>query len=207
MNKALEERIKELYPNPKCELNFGSSFQLLVAVILSAQCTDKRVNEVTKTLFRMAKTPNDFVKMPQEELEKLIFSCGFYKNKAKAIKEMSKDVVDKFGGEVPGTMEELVSLRGVGTKTASVVLAEAFKVPALAVDTHVFRVSNRLGVAHESTPEKMHKALLRVVPKDFWANYHYSIVLHGRYVCKSQKPKCEECGFSDLCEYYNGRKK
>ena len=202
MNKLLQQKIKEIYDNPQCELVFGSAFELLVAVVLSAQCTDKRVNEVTKKLFAIANTPDDFVKMPIEELENHIKSCGFFKNKALAIKQMSKDILEKHGGEVPSDMDQLVALRGVGTKTASVVQSVAFGIPALAVDTHVFRVSNRLGVASAKTPEQMHKKLLKAVPKDFWIDYHYSIVLHGRYVCKAQKPRCDECGLSQFCKYF-----
>ena len=206
MKKELIDAIKKAYPNPKCELIFNSPFELLVAVILSAQCTDRRVNIVTNKLFKIASLPEDFVKMPIEELEKYIFSCGFYHSKAKAIKEAACDIVQKYEGEVPSTMKELVSLRGVGTKTASVVQSMAFNIPALAVDTHVFRVSNRLGVASAKTVDEMHKKLLKIVPKDFWIDYHYSIVLHGRYVCKSQKPACDKCAFSDFCKYYKKEK-
>lgn len=207
MDEKLQNAIKQQYNNPKCELQFGSPFQLLVAVVLSAQCTDKRVNEVTKKLFQVAPNPIDFVNMPIDKLEQYIFSCGFYKNKAKALKELSQDIVQKFGGVVPSGEDELTSLRGVGIKTASVVRSLAFNIPALAVDTHVFRVSNRLGVASAKTPEEMHKKLLQTVPKDFWIDYHYSLVLHGRYVCKSQNPKCNECAFKTLCQYYNKEKK
>ena len=206
MKEQLIEKIKKEYPNPGCELKFGSPFQLLVAVILSAQCTDARVNKVTQELFKIAPNPKDYVKMPIEELEKHIFSCGFYHNKAKAIKDAATDIVERFGGNVPCAMEELKSLAGVGTKTASVVQAVAFKIPALAVDTHVFRVSNRLGVAKAKTPEEMHKKLLLAVPKNFWIDYHYSMVLHGRYICKSQKPACEKCGLSSFCAYYKQEK-
>ena len=155
----------------------------------------------------MAKTPQEFNQMPIEKLEKLIFSCGFYHNKAKAIKAAAKDIIDKHNGVVPQTMEELTALSGVGTKTASVVQSMAFKIPALAVDTHVFRVSNRLGVATAKTPDEMHKKLLKVVPKNFWIKYHQAIVLHGRYVCKSQKPQCEKCVLSLYCAYYKKEKK
>jgi len=206
MKIELINAIKSEYQNPTCELKFGSPFQLLVAVILSAQCTDKRVNEVTKELFKIAPIPIDYVKMPIQELEKRIFSCGFYHNKAKAIKEAAADIVERFGGNVPCTMEELKSLKGVGTKTASVVLAVAFHQPALAVDTHVFRVSNRLGVASAKTADEMHKKLLATVPKNFWIDYHFSIVLHGRYVCKSQKPACDKCAFTSYCQYYKKEK-
>ena len=206
MKKELIEAIKKEYQEPKCELNFGTPFQLLVAVVLSAQCTDKRVNSVTEKLFKIAPTPKDFVLMPLKELEQHIFSCGFYHNKAVAIKALSKHLIEKFGGEVPQEMEELTSLAGVGTKTASVVQAVAFHIPALAVDTHVLRVSNRLGVASAKTADEMHKKLLKEVPKDFWIDYHYSIVLHGRYVCKAQKPACDKCALAKYCQYYKEEK-
>ncbi len=207
MNEKIFERIKLIYKDPKCELEFKTPFELLIAVVLSAQCTDKRVNETTKVLFNVANTPKQFVDMPQDILEKYIFSCGFYKNKALAIKNLSKDIVDKFAGNVPNNLDDLTKLSGVGIKTASVVLSLAYKIPALAVDTHVFRVSNRLGVATAKTPEEMYKILLKVVPKDFWIDYHYSLVLHGRYICKARNPKCGECGFKDLCQYYNNEVK
>lgn len=207
MNEKIFERIKLIYKDPKCELEFKTPFELLIAVVLSAQCTDKRVNETTKVLFNVANTPKQFVDMPQDILEKYIFSCGFYKNKALAIKNLSKDIVDKFAGNVPNNLDDLTKLSGVGIKTASVVLSLAYKIPALAVDTHVFRVSNRLGVAMAKTPEEMYKILLKVVPKDFWIDYHYSLVLHGRYICKARNPKCGECGFKDLCQYYNNEVK
>lgn len=207
MKQELIEKIKELYPNPTCELKFGSPFQLLVAVVLSAQCTDKRVNMVTEQLFKVASTPQHFVDMPLLELEQRIHSCGFFHNKALAIKGASQVIIERFGGNVPSSMKDLTSLPGVGVKTASVVQSIAFRIPALAVDTHVFRVSNRLGVAQAKNVDQMHKKLLKAVPKDFWIDYHYSIVLHGRYVCKAQKPACGECGLKDFCKYYKEKVK
>ena len=198
----LIDKIKEEYPDPKCELNFETPFQLLVAVVLSAQCTDKRVNQVTEQLFKKYKTPSDFARLDIETIEQAIKSCGFYHNKAKAIKSLSEDIVNKHFGIVPENKEELKALSGVGEKTANVVISMAFGQPAIAVDTHVFRVSNRLGLANASTPEKTQKQLEEVLPKEFWTRAHYSLVLHGRYVCKAIKPRCEECKFQKFCDFY-----
>ena len=193
--------VNALYENPKCELMFSSNYELLVAVILSAQCTDKRVNQVTSELFKEYNTPEKMITLSQDELEKKIRSCGFFHNKAKHILDASKDLIEKFGGEIPNNKQELKALAGVGEKTANVVLATAFGVPAIAVDTHVFRVSNRLGLANATTVEKTQKQLEKKIPKDMWASLHYALVLHGRYVCKSQKPNCSECELRQYCKY------
>lgn len=193
--------VDELYENPKCELVFSSNYELLVAVILSAQCTDKRVNQVTSELFKEYNTPEKMIKLSQEELEKKIHSCGFFHNKAKHILECSRDLIDKFDGKIPSDKKTLLSLSGVGEKTANVVLATAFSVPAIAVDTHVFRVANRLGLAKSNDVLKTQKQLEKVLPKDKWIKFHYALVLHGRYVCKSQRPNCSDCALNGLCQY------
>ncbi len=202
-NGVLEliNKVDMLYENPKCELNFNSPYELLIAVILSAQCTDKRVNVVTSELFKEYNTPYKMITLSQVELEDKIHSCGFFHNKAKSILECSNDLVNKYGGEVPSDKEQLKALAGVGEKTANVVLSMAFNIPAIAVDTHVFRVSNRLGLANHGTVEKTQEDLERVLPKDKWIKFHYALVLHGRYVCKSQRPNCNECGLSEYCKY------
>lgn len=205
--RKVYEKLKELYPKPITELKFSSNFELLVAVILSAQCTDKRVNMITDKLFRECNTPQCFAKMNQTILEEKIHSCGFFRNKAKNIILASSDIVERFGGKVPYTFDELISLAGVGKKTASVILSVAFGIPAIAVDTHVFRLSKRLGLCDEKTPEKTQDALEKIVPRDYWIDFHYAIVLHGRYVCKSQKPICNECGLADFCAYLKKGKK
>lgn len=208
MNKNVLDiinRVDELYVNPKCELEFNSNYELLVAVILSAQCTDKRVNLVTKELFKEYNTPFKMITLSQEELEHKIRSCGFFHNKAKHILEASHDIVDRFGGEVPKEKSDLLSLAGVGEKTANVVVSMAFNTPAIAVDTHVFRVSNRLGLANSKDVFKTQKQLEKTIPKDKWIKFHYALVLHGRYVCKSQRPNCNECGLKDLCKYYKNK--
>lgn len=191
----------EEFKDAKCELNYDTPYQLLVAVILSAQCTDKRVNEVCKTLFKHAPTPQDMLKLGENNLKKIIYSCGFYNNKAKSILSATNCIVNNFNGEVPSTMEELISLDGVGRKTANVVLGEAFNQPSIAVDTHVLRVSKRLGLTNlNSTPEKCEQDLIKVVPKPNQAKFHIQMVWFGRYVCKSQNPKCEICKLKDICK-------
>lgn len=195
--------LKELYPNPKCELNFGSAFELLVAVILSAQCTDSRVNKVTEVLFKKYNTPQDFVKVDAKELESIIFPCGFYHNKAKNIINCSKSIIDNFGGEVPSSLTDLQTLAGVGRKTANVVYSLWFNGDAIAVDTHVFRVSNRIGIAEGSTPEKVEQNLMKNFDKSEWSKLHYRLVLFGRYKCKAKKPECESCKLKDICKFYS----
>lgn len=192
----------ETYPNAKCELNFKSPYELLVATILSAQCTDKRVNVVTEELFKEYNTPEKMVSLTEEELGEKIRSCGFYKNKSKNILETSKSIIMKYGREVPKTMEELTGLPGVGRKTANVVLSNAFGVPAIAVDTHVFRVSNRIGIAHGNTPEQVENKLMENIPRDMWSITHHYLIWHGRNICKARKPDCDICPVAPYCEYY-----
>lgn len=203
---ALTKKFDELYLDPKCELVFHSDYELLVAVILSAQCTDKRVNLVTAELFRDYNTAEKMITLSQEELEQKIRTCGFFHNKAKHILEMSNDLIQKHNGKVPSNKEELKALAGVGEKTANVVLAVAFNVPAIAVDTHVFRVSNRIGLANGKTVSKVQKDLEKNLPKDKWIKMHYVLVLHGRYVCKAQRPLCEICELKDVCKSYKKKK-
>ena len=198
-SKSVMEGLDKMYPNPKCELEYETPFQLLVAVILSAQCTDKRVNMVTDELFKICKTPEDFVKISQEELENKIHSCGFYHNKAKSIKSASADIIERFGGKVPENFDDLLTLAGVGRKTANVMLSEAFSGDAIAVDTHVLKVSNRLGIVKTESPYECEMKLQKFFPKDKWSKLHYQMVLFGRYTCKAQKPECENCIFSAQC--------
>lgn len=204
-NERIYRLLGEMHKDADCELDFGSPFQLLVAVILSAQCTDKRVNMITEELFKHASTPEDFVAMPVEELEKLIFSCGFYHNKARAIKEASASIVEE--GGMPTDREGLMKLRGVGRKTANVVYAVAYGGNAIAVDTHVFRVSNRLGIASAKTPEETERQLMAAFDEDKWGHLHHLLIFHGRYTCHSQKPDCAACLLKEECNYYkNGQK-
>ena len=204
-NREIYERLASLHEDAQCELNFSTPFELLVAVILSAQCTDKRVNLVTEKLFKIASTPQEFVDMPIEELEGHISSCGFYHNKAKALKEMSASLL-VMGGVVPDTREELMKLSGVGRKTANVVSAVAFGKNAIAVDTHVFRVSNRIGIADANTPEKVEEQLMAGFDEEIWSKLHHYLIFHGRYVCKAQKPNCGECTLKNSCKYYKNNK-
>ncbi len=195
--------LAELYPTASPALHFKSQYELLVAVILSAQCTDERVNKVTAVLFKKYNTPEKMLTLTQEELEKYIFSCGFYHNKAAHILSASRDIVEKFGGEVPPTLEELRTLAGVGQKTANVVYAVGFGGDAIAVDTHVFRVSNRLGIAEGKTPAKVEEGLCAAIPKELWSKAHHYIIYHGRQVCHSQKPDCINCTLKEMCKFYN----
>ncbi len=188
-----------MYQDAECELKSNTPFETLVAVILSAQCTDKRVNMVTQELFKTHNKPEDFASMPIEELEQRIHSCGFYHNKAKSIKSASRDIIDRFGGEVPSNFDDLTSLAGVGRKTANVVLAVAFHGDALAVDTHVLRVSNRLGLVKTENPNVCEDNLKLLFPKEKWSKLHYQMVLFGRYTCKAIKPECENCVFNREC--------
>ena len=194
------KNLDTMYPNAECELVFHSNFELLVAVILSAQCTDKRVNMVCSELFKDYNEPEDFVNIPLEELEKRIKPCGFYHNKALSLKSASYDIIEKFGGEVPSNFEDLTSLRGVGRKTANVIISMAFKGDAFAVDTHVLRVSNRLGLVKTSNPDKCEEDLKKIFPKNKWSRMHYQMVLFGRYTCKAIKPNCQECMFKEKCK-------
>lgn len=199
--KILDE-LKKMHPDAGCELNYGTPFELLVAVILSAQCTDKRVNEVTKDLFKKYNTPEQYATMTPAELEPLIHSCGFFHNKAVNIIGAAKGIVDRFGGEVPKTMAELTSLPGVGRKTASVVMTVAFDEPAMPVDTHVFRVSGRLGLSHGKNPEHVEKDLKDLYPPSDWNIVHHTLIFHGRYICKALRPNCSECTLTEYCPYF-----
>ncbi len=192
-----------LYPDARPALKYSTPYELLVAVILSAQCTDERVNKVTDVLFAEHNTPAAMLTLTQDELEKYIFSCGFYRNKAAHILSASRDIVEKFGGEVPSGYDELRTLAGVGQKTANVVWSVAFGGDAIAVDTHVFRVSNRLGLAHANTPEKTEEQLKKAIPKSDWSKAHHWLIYHGRRVCHSRKPDCAGCTLKNMCEYYN----
>lgn len=205
-NEILSE-LSKLYPDAQPALKFKSPYELLVAVILSAQCTDERVNKVTDVLFEKYNTPRTMLELTQPELEKYIFSCGFYHNKAAHILSASRDILDKFAGEVPSTLEELQTLAGVGRKTANVVYSVAFGGDAIAVDTHVFRVSNRLGLAVGNTPEKVEKGLCETLPKEVWSKAHHYLIYHGRQVCHSQKPACSSCTLTPWCEYHKNNDK
>ncbi len=205
MVKKILDELSSLYPDAQPALHFESPYELLVAVILSAQCTDERVNKVTAVLFKNYDTPEKMLTLSQSELEKYIFSCGFYHNKSAHILSASRDIIEKFGGEVPDSLEKLRTLAGVGRKTANVVYAVAFGGNAIAVDTHVFRVSNRLGIAEGKTPEKVEDGLREAIPEELWSKAHHYLIYHGRRVCHSQKPDCINCTLKDYCKYFNNK--
>lgn len=197
--KEIFERLRDGNPNPLPELDFTSAYTLLVAVVLSAQATDRSVNLATKDLFKVADTPEKMVALGQERLIPYIKPIGLYQNKSKHVIELSKTLVGKFNSVVPDNLEELVTLPGVGRKTANVVLNVWFKKPTMPVDTHVFRVANRLGLSGGKTPLEVEKDLLKIVPEEFGLHAHHWLLLHGRYVCLSRNPRCNECVLSDLC--------
>jgi endonuclease-3 len=194
------ERLKAEYPDANIVLNFSNPVELLVAVMLSAQCTDKKVNEVTATLFKKYGTVDDFANVPLEELEQDIKPTGFFRNKAKNIKGAATMLIDRFNGEVPSTMEEILKLPGVARKTANVVLGNAYGVvDGIAVDTHVKRLSNRLGLSKNDNPEKIEKDLMGIIPQSDWFKLTYLLIEHGRAVCDAKRPKCDVCVLNDIC--------
>lgn len=200
--------LKETYPDATCSLDFKTPFQMVVAVSLSAQCTDERVNKVTPTLFARCKTIQDFADIDINELESIIHSCGFYKNKAKNIKLCAKQVLEKFNGIVPDNIEDLQTLAGVGRKSANVVMLEAFNNPqGIAVDTHVKRISNLIGLSNKSDPLKIEQDLLKIFPKKYWGDMNHLLVWHGRNTCIARHPKCDKCTVKKFCEYYKNCKK
>lgn len=204
------KRLKKEYPDAYCELEHSNPFELLVATILSAQCTDKRVNIVTATLFRKYRTPQDFIDVPQSELEKDIHSTGFFRNKAKNIKAASQRLIEVYGGEIPRTMDEIMTLGGVARKTANVVLGNAFGIASgVVVDTHVSRLSQRLGLTENKTPEKIERDLEQLIPKKHWIMFPHWMIFHGRRVCDARKPKCDRCTLANICPsrdiFLNGR--
>ena len=197
------ELLKETYPDATCSLDFTTPFQLVVAVMLSAQCTDERVNKTTPALFERCKTINDFANIDISELEKIIHPCGFYKNKAKNIKLCAKQVLENFNGVVPQTMNELLSLAGVGRKSANVILLEVFGIAeGVAVDTHAKRISNLVGLSKESEPEKIEKDLVKLFPKKYLKDLNHLLMWHGRNTCIARKPKCDICTVKSFCNYY-----
>lgn len=202
----VQARLAAEYPGASCALRHENALQLLVATILSAQCTDKRVNEVTKPLFEKYPTVHDFADANLAELEEDVRPTGFFRNKAKAIKSMAEALVEKHGGEVPHTMEELLELRGVARKTANVVLGNVYGInDGIVVDTHVNRLANRLGLTTETTPEKVERDLMELVPRDDWTTISHRLIDHGRAVCSARKPKCVECVLNDICPSANER--
>ena len=198
--------LKQTYPDATCSLDFKTPFQLVVAVMLSAQCTDERVNKTTPILFERCKTIEDFANIDITELEKIIHPCGFYKNKAKNITLCAKQVIEDFNGIVPHTMNELLTLAGVGRKSANVILLEVFGIAnGIAVDTHAKRISNRIGLSFETDPAKIEQDLLKIFPKEYLKDINHLFVWHGRKTCDSRKPKCELCTVKQYCKFYQSK--
>lgn len=204
--KFVLEKLEEKFGKPKCALNYDTPFELLVAVILSAQCTDKRVNIVTEAMFKKYNTPEQFANMDIEKIEELIKSTGFYRNKAKNIQKASKQLVEKYNGELPQEMDELLELGGVGRKTANVVRGEIWGLAdGITVDTHVKRITNLLGLTVEQDPVKIERDLMKIVPKKSWIDFSHYIILQGRDKCIARRPKCDECEIKIACKYYEKR--
>lgn len=201
LTSEVYRKLKKLYPDVKCALDFHNPLELLFATILSAQCTDARVNIVTKDLFSQCKTLDDYLSLKQGELEKIIRSTGFFKNKARNILSAAKEIKKRYGGNVPTTMEELVTLPGVGRKTANVVLGNGFNLPGLPVDTHVIRVSNRIGLTKQEDPVKIEAELCKLLPPKEWARFSLTLIYHGRQICKARKPGCDRCPIASICAY------
>lgn len=194
-------RFQRLNPNPETELNYTNNYTLLVAVVMSAQATDISVNKATEALFKQADTPQKMLKLGEDKVRDMIKTIGLFNAKAKNVIALSQKLVDEFNGDVPRTMEALISLPGVGRKTANVVLNEAFGVPTIAVDTHIFRLSHRLQLAYGKTPDEVEKVLLKTIPEQFKAKAHHWLILHGRYICKARQPDCPHCFLADICPY------
>ncbi|WP_067850795.1 endonuclease III [Alicyclobacillus mali (ex Roth et al. 2021)] len=195
------ERLLEAYPDARCQLHFTTPFELLVATMLSAQCTDERVNMVTPRLFAKYRGPEAFAKATPDEVAEDIREVGLFRSKSKHIVETARILVEAYGGEVPNSRDRLMELPGVGRKTANVVVSNAYGVPAFAVDTHVQRVTNRIGLAHSSDPLKTEQQVCAKLPPELWTKAHHALILHGRRVCTARKPKCHNCPVADLCQY------
>ena len=201
--KELVNILRKRYPDAKCSLDFDTPFEMLVAVMLSAQCTDERVNKTTPSIFAKYSTPKDFADIDINELEELIHPCGFYKNKAKNIKKCAQMIMEKYNGEVPKNMEDLISLPGVGRKSANVVMLEAFgDAQGIAVDTHCRRIANKIGLSDEKEPEKIEQDLLKIFDKEDYKDINHLLIWHGRNTCIARNPKCEECVLKEICREY-----
>ena len=206
--KFVLEKLEEKFGKPKCALNYDTPFELLVAVILSAQCTDKRVNIVTEAMFKEYNTPEQFATMDIEKIEELIKSTGFYRNKAKNIQKASQQLLEKYNGELPQEMDKLLELGGVGRKTANVVRGEVWGLAdGITVDTHVKRITNLLGLTEEQDPIKIERDLMKIVPKKSWIDFSHYIILQGRDKCIARCPKCDECEIKEACKYYEKKLK
>lgn len=201
------EILKQYYPDTKCSLDFKTPFELGIAVMLSAQCTDDRVNKITPLLFEKYKKPEDYINLSLEQIEEIIKPCGFYKNKAKSVLGYAKMIVEEYNAKMPETMEELVKLPGIGRKSANVIMLEAFNNPqGIAVDTHAKRIANRIGFSKEKEPLKIEKDLLKIIPKKYFKDVNHLLVWHGRNICNARKPECEKCPIKESCKYNLNKK-
>lgn len=201
------EILKKEHPDATCSLMFTTPFEMAIAVMLSAQCTDERVNKITIELFKKYSTPKDFNEIPIEELEELIYSCGFYKNKAKNIKLLADKIIAEYNGILPDEMDKLIKLPGIGRKSANVIMLEAFNKPVgIAVDTHAKRISNRIGLSKQNDPKKIEQDLLKIIPKEYLKDVNHLFVFHGRRICKSQNPQCIDCPICKYCKFFKSLK-
>jgi len=206
LEKVITE-LKKIFPEAKIQLRFDTPYQLLIATMLSAQCTDERVNKVTAEMFKKYKEPEDYAEMPLEELERLVYSTGYYKAKSKHIRDMSRMLLDKYEGEVPGTMRELLQLPGVGRKTANVILGHVFDTPAIVVDTHVIKIMNRLGICSTKNADKIERELMDLIDKKDWVVFTHLMINFGRAICTARSPKCIECPIKEYCSYFKKNQK
>jgi endonuclease III len=199
---SILDRLKTMHGKPHVELNFTNPLELVVATVLSAQCTDERVNRVTKDLFPKYKTLDDYTRVPLEELEEDIRPTGFYRNKAKSLKNIAREIEERFGGRVPDDVDTFATVKGIGRKSANMIVGLAYGKPAVIVDTHVMRVSNRVGLTSHQDPEKIEEDLKHLISQGSWTDFSLLCVLHGRYICKAKKPECPRCLLREDCDYY-----
>jgi endonuclease-3 len=199
--------LKKMHGKPRCELVFSSPVELVVATVLSAQATDQKVNEVTRSLFKKYLVWKDYINVPVEELEEDIRPTGFYRNKAKAIKNIAAEIEERFKGQVPQDVDAFATVKGIGRKSANLIIGLAFGKPAIIVDTHVIRVSQRIGFTKNKDPDKIELDIRKVVPENLWTDFSLLVTLHGRYLCKAKKPECERCLIRESCDYFTGGKK
>ena len=200
--RSIIDKLKKMHGEPRCELIFTNPLELVVATVLSAQCTDKRVNAVTKTLFKKYRNIDDYLNVLQEELENDIRPTGFYRNKAKSIKNILKEIRDRFHGEVPRDIDTFATVKGIGRKSANLIVGLAYDKPAVIVDTHVIRLSNRIGFSDKKDPDKIEQDIKKIVPEDMWTAFSMLITLHGRYLCKAGKPECDRCLLQNECDFF-----
>ncbi|MCX7858194.1 MAG: endonuclease III [Deltaproteobacteria bacterium] len=196
------EKLKRMHGDPRCELEFSNPLELTIATILSAQCTDERVNRVTKNLFKKYRTMDDYLTVPIEELQEDIKPTGFYKNKAKIIKNVVSEIKDRFSGKLPEDIDTLATIKGIGRKSANMIIGCAYHKPAVIVDTHFSRVSNRIGITELKDPQKIEDDIKRKVPQNHWLDLSLLLILHGRYVCKAKKPECSKCELKEDCNFF-----